>query len=103
MELNNFDLGGDTVTSGNTDMGSGVSVVSGEDVGPGQQPNRLVLMKIREEWWEESQKILEDRNDQIAEAIRGGAVGANSPGARPTDASQRYTRGTENLFTKRRA
>lgn len=60
--INNVSLGGDSATSGNTDMGSRVSVVSGTELGRDGQPVRLILMKIKQEWYEEDQKLVEARN-----------------------------------------
>jgi len=102
VDLNNLDLGGTSAASGNTDMGSRVSVISGEDLGSDGQPGRLYLMKIRNEYWEEGQKVLEDRNDEIAAALRGGKVGAGMAGGETErDKQLRYTRDRDlSLFTK---
>lgn len=75
-QINSVNLGGDSAISGNTDMGSRVSVVSGQEVGKDGQPIRLVLMKIKQEWWDEDQKLVEQRNEQVAAALRGGLLGA---------------------------
>lgn len=102
IAVNNRDLGGDTASSGNTDLGGRVSVVSGDEVGKDGQPTRLVLMKIRQEWWEEDQKRLEDQNERIAQAIRGGQVGAGRAGGEtPADQATRYVKQTDNLFTRK--
>lgn len=76
MKINNVSLGGDTTRSGNTDMGSRVSVVSGEQIGKDGQPTRLILMKIKQEWYEEDQKLVEQRNELVAASLRGGLLGA---------------------------
>ena len=76
IKINNVSLGGDSMKSGNTDMGSRVSIVSGQEVGKDGQPVRLILMKIKQEWWEEDQKLVEQRNEQVAAALRGGLLGA---------------------------
>lgn len=81
-------LGGDSTASGNTDMGSRVSVVSGQDIGRDGQAVRLILMKIREEWYEEDQQIMAKRNEQVAASIRGGSLGAERDVG--GDAAQRY-------------
>ena len=91
VSLNNPDLAGFVADSGNTDMGSRVSIVSGGDVGQDGQPVRLYLMKIKEEWWQEGQKILSDRSEKTAEAFRAGMVGASASGA--GDTSHRYVKG----------
>jgi len=59
LQLNNASIGGDSTQSGNTDMGSQVSIVSGDEVGRDGQPSRLILMKIKQEWYEEDQKLVE--------------------------------------------
>ncbi len=84
----NVSLGSDSTASGNTDMGSRVSVVSGTEIGRDGQPLRLVLMKIKQEWYEEDQKLIDQRNEQVAASIRGGAVGAENE--RAGDAQHRY-------------
>lgn len=81
-------LGGNSAVSGNTDMGSRVSVVSGQEVGMDGQPNRLILMKIKEEWWLEDQKLIEARNTEIRDALLGGMVGAENDA--PGDSQFRY-------------
>lgn len=54
---------------GNTDMGSGVSIIAGH--GDGGQPVRLVLMKLPEEYHQEDMKGLEEKNVSIMQAIFG--------------------------------
>ena len=100
VDINNLDIGGDSAVSGNTDMGSRVSVISGEELGADGQPNRLVLMECPDEYWELSQKVLSEKSESIAEAIRGGKVGVGqAPGESAKDAGLRYVKDTENLFT----
>lgn len=88
VQTNNVSLGGDSTASGNTDMGSRVSVVSGQEIGRDGQPTRLVLMKIRQEWYEEDQKVIESRNELVVASLLGGAIGAEKD--RPGDANHRY-------------
>lgn len=76
ISLNNVSLGGNSAVSGSTDMGSGVSIVAGKELGPDGQPIRMVLLKIKQAWYEEDQKLVEDRNDQVANSITGGLAGA---------------------------
>lgn len=80
LKINNVSLGGDSAVSGNTDMGSRVSIVSGQEVGKDGQPVRLILMKIKQEWYEEDQKLVEGRNEQVAAALRGGLLGVEKDG-----------------------
>lgn len=101
VDINNFDLGGDANADGNSDLGSRVSVVSGEGVDTSGQPGRLYLMEIPEEWYADSQRILEERNDSVAEALRGGVLGAENESGK--DRNSRYVpKGTvvPDLFTK---
>lgn len=67
--LNQHGVANDSTLSGNSSLGSRVTVVSGEGQS-GSAPDTLVMMKIKEEWYLEDQKILEARNNQIIEAIR---------------------------------
>lgn len=87
IELNSVGLA-DSAADGNTDMGSLVSISAGDMVGDDKQPLRLVLMKIREEWALENDQILEDRNEAIAAALRGGLIGSEKD--RPDDRDARY-------------
>ena len=88
MKINNVSLGGSSAVSGNTDMGSRVSVVSGTEIGKDGQPVRLILMKIKQEWYEEDQKLVDDRNELVAASLRGGLLGAEKD--RPGDTQHRY-------------
>lgn len=89
VNLNNFDLGGDASTSGNTDMGSSrVSVISGDKVDATGQPGRLYLMECPMEYYEHSRKIMREINEGVADALKGGQVGAESDGA--ADKRARY-------------
>jgi len=72
----NVTLGGTSAVTGNMDLGSRVSVVSGQELRQDGQPARLVLMKIKQEWWEEDRKLLEQRNDQVRDTLVGGMTGA---------------------------
>lgn len=93
INLNNTLVGGDAAKSGNTDLGSRVSVIEGSDVENGQAV-RLYLMKQPMEYYLEDKKITQDRNDSIADALNGqyanGAVGGRAPGETMVDAQNRY-------------
>lgn len=94
VALNSTLLGGDANHSGNTDMGSRVSIVSG-DVDDSGQAVRLYLMKQKMEHYLEDRKMLEERNDSIAdsltESFRSGAPIANAaPGEARDDVDKRY-------------
>lgn len=73
--LNGHSIGAPRALGGNTDMGSNVSIVGGLD--DGNRPERLVLMKIPEAWWQEDRQLLDKKNASIMEAIfLGESVGA---------------------------
>ena len=97
VHVNNFDLGGDASNSGSTDLGTRVSVTSGDDVGPDGNPNRLYLMEIPLELYERGQQYLTERNDQVAMALRSGLLGAD--GEDVGDKKARYSKsGVPDLF-----
>lgn len=58
------------VVSRNTDLGDKVRFLVGKQEGGG--PLYAYLMKIKEEWWQEDQGLIQARNDLIDEAIRTG-------------------------------
>lgn len=100
VDVNNFDLGGDAKDSGNTDLGSRVSVIAGDDIDPTGQPGRLYLMECPEELYQHSRSIIEDLNDGVAEALRGGKIGSDVSGESSQDAQTRYRKGSmPDLFT----
>lgn len=93
MSINAVGIGTESAVSGNTDMGSQVSVVAGGGaIGNDGQPVRLILMKIKQEWYEEDQQLVADRNEQVAASLRGanpmGLVGGEG---RPGDPTHTYT------------
>jgi hypothetical protein len=105
VQVNFTGIGSSSITSGNTDMGSRVSVIAGDDLGQDGQPSRLILMKIKKELHEEDLQIAAEANDKVAATLRGdfarGTIGADK-----SDPSQRYVdeaRSKTNLFTPKRA
>lgn len=100
VSLNNFDLGGDAKESGNSDLGSRVSVISGDDVDTTGQPGRLYLMECPEHLYQRSKAILDQRNDDVATALRGGNIGKGAQGETTVDQNNRYMKGNApDLFT----
>lgn len=104
----NTGLGSDPASDGNTDLGTRVSLHGGRAENGGSE--RLYLMEIKREWWLEDQKVLADRNEQVALAIRGGSMGMEKEdagdrdkryGGQQTDGPPRIRRGSggDNLFT----
>jgi hypothetical protein len=96
----------DLADSGSTDLGTRVSLEAGRGGDWHNQPERLYLMKIRQEWFDQDQQKLEDRNEEIARALRGGEdVGDPNP----HDTSHRHVpswapqkqKAVNNLFTRK--
>jgi hypothetical protein len=99
----NSDLAGDAKSGGSTDLGSRVSVISGDDVDRDGQPGRLYLMEVPMELYEMSQRYLDERNESVAEALRGGTLGADNESRQ--DKNSRYltkATNTSDLFTPKR-
>lgn len=88
--VTNTDLAGDSTAAGSTDLGTRVSVVSGDDVDSSGQPGRLYLMECPMEYYEASKRILEERNESVADALRSGLVGAGHGGETQSDQKNRY-------------
>jgi hypothetical protein len=84
-------------------MGSRVSVVAGNDTGEDGKEQRLYLMKIPLEFWEEDQAALEAKNEQIAATIRGGQDTSSNPnGSESRYIPEASRRNMANLFTPKR-
>lgn len=89
--------------SGNTDMGSRVSIVAGGGAGEDGKEQRLYLMKLPLELWEEDQRALESRNEQVAASIRGGQdTSANQYGSDNRYIPEAARKNVANLFTPKR-
>jgi len=88
VKVNSVGLGNESTQSGNTDLGSQVSVVAGSEIGRDGQPMRMILMKIKQEWYEEDQKLVDARSAQVANALTGGMLGSEKDAA--GDSRQRY-------------
>ena len=94
VELNNLSLGGDATRTGNSDMGSRVSVTEG-GAGDDGQALRMYLMKQKMEYYLEDSEIVQKRNDGIADTLtagyRQGTIGAGAAsGETAEDVQQRY-------------
>jgi hypothetical protein len=92
VQVNNHLLGSNPLTSGNTDLGSRVSIVAGgEDIGADGQATRLYLMKIKEEWWQQDQAAQigpGSRLEGVRNALLSGMLGRE--GQRGEDNAQVY-------------
>lgn len=79
VRVNNRDsLGSDGASDGNADLGTRVSMVAGGDLGLDGQPKRLILMKLKEEWWRQDQAEATgpgSRLDGVRKAVLGGLIG----------------------------
>lgn len=71
----NLLLGGDATQSGNTDMGTRVSVIAGEEVGSDNQPVRLYLMKLKQEWHEQDMQSQEGKSERLRKTLLSGGMG----------------------------
>lgn len=98
--VNNHDLGGDAKSDGSTDLGSQISITSGGIAEDGQ-PERMYLMECPKELFEHAQSILAERNESVAEALRGGLIGSEKETR--GDAQHRYIKGAvPDLFNPKR-
>lgn len=83
VRLNQSNEAGSSSDSGNTDLGSRVSVI-GDKIGERGVPERLVLMKIREDWWREDRELLDSENARVIQSIFGGQIVAGDRGDHST-------------------
>jgi hypothetical protein len=108
IRINNFDLAGSNHKSGNTDLGSMVSIAQPE-IGADGQPIRAYLMKQRKEHREQDRQLVQQRNDGVVDALtaayRRGTVGGQAQGETNEDMSLRYVDRTRSkipdLFRKK--
>jgi hypothetical protein len=91
VSLNNRNVATDATISGSSDLGSRVSVIAG--TGANGLPESLYLMKIKEEFWQEDQKALEKRNQEIADAIYKTKEGLPTAEDKSADRGTKYTKG----------
>ena len=95
VRVNNFDLGGSKDNSGNTDLGTRVSIEAGEDDG------RLYLMKVPQELYDYAQKLLGREVDSVVDDLTSGKVGSEND-EEASDTANRYVqRKRTKLFKKR--
>lgn len=99
VDINNFDLAGDATANGSSDLGTHFSVPAA--VG-GDSDERLYLMKLPLELWESDRELLEQRNEQVAAALRG-ERGMLEGEPNPYDTSNRHKQQmVSNMFTPKR-
>ena len=104
VDINNFDLAGNLNNPGSTDMGDRVSVAAQDGVGENGQFMRLILMKIKIEWWTEDQEKYEaEKVDPVVASLGAGSIGAGEGGETPGDIRNRYRKGAQlpDMFKKK--
>ncbi len=102
--VNNFDIGGDAQASGSSDMGSRITVLSGNETDATGKPVKLVLMKLPQAWRDEDMKAQEQQADNTVRALRSeGGASQEEAAKRQHDMSNRYRGETNrNIFSKRK-
>lgn len=99
IEVNNFDHAGDRAASGNTDLGSNISVLAGGVSEETRRSQRLYLMKMPEEFWLADQAARDEVNEGVAASLRTGMTGAeNDP-----EKAMRYLKEGQTMFIPRKA
>lgn len=73
---------------GNADMGTRVSVISGQDGAAKDGENSLILMKLREDLRQSDLLEMDNNNERVAAALRNGGQADN--GESSVDAALRY-------------
>ena len=95
IPVNQHGVATSRTVSGNADLGSHISQIGGTAEGGGSE--YLHLMKIREEWWLEDHKILEDRNASVMQAIFRDEQIAGADKHAPEDKGLTYVRSDTNV------
>lgn len=106
LPVNQRNVGMDTTISGNEDLGSHISMTAG--IGPNGLPERLILMKLKEEYWLEDRAAIDGRNAQIMGQIFKGEKIIGEERDSAADQGTRYvdharTSATPALFNRKRA
>lgn len=90
VHLNQSGVGTSKDITGNSDLGSRVRVVSGTAADGNAE--HLTLMKIRNEYWEEDRKAIENRNADVMSAIFRDEQVLGSEKVSAEDRSQSYVK-----------
>lgn len=101
VQVVNSGIADDLSLSGSTDMGSRVSQIAGGLIEGTAQPQRLYLMKLRQEWRDADAQKMAEENDKIARALRGGINpdgAAGAPSETLDDKRRRYLKQGQDLF-----
>lgn len=96
VQLNNMGLASDMTVDGNTDLGTRISIHGG--VTDNGSSERMYLMKIKKEWYNKDMDLREQSADRIVQTLKTGSIGADHA----RDPAQRYAKGVENLFTRKK-
>lgn len=99
VEVNNFGLADAAAESGSTDLGSRISVLAGGVSEESKQSQRLYLMMLPQEWWEQDQAKRDEVNEGIARTMRAGMTGAEGD----PEKAMRYLKEGQTMFVPRRA
>lgn len=98
MTIEQKGVANDASTSGNTDMGTRISIAGGGTVSDDDpSPLRLYLMKLRQEWRDKDDALRDAENEKIASALRAGQVGSEKDD--PRDRGKRVLKEGQDLFT----
>lgn len=100
ISLNQTNPANSADSSGNTDLGSRVSVLGTKSNEMGQ-PEQLVLMKIPEAWWKEDRQPLDERNASIIHAIFGEHAVIGSEKMDPQDKKLVYVKASGSRLLNR--
>ncbi len=100
VQLNNRDVAGDATVSGNADLGDRVRVYAG--IGATGQPEYHVLMKIKEEWYQEDQKAVEAKSQQVMDAIYRTKEGLATSEDKSGDKGTKYVKTAQQHVSSRR-
>lgn len=103
VPINQRNVGTDTEMSGNTDLGSQVSIAAG--IGANGQTERLILMKLKEELWLQDRATIDGRNAAVLGSIFRGEKILGAEKDNSGDQGTRYVdpERTKALFARRRS
>jgi hypothetical protein len=102
VPVNQRSPGTDTEVSGNTDLGSRISIAAGH--GENGQPERLYLMKLEESLWLEDRAQIDARHASMMGSIFRGEKILGTERDKPGDEGMRYVdmERTKALFSRKR-
>lgn len=99
VHVNQLNVGTSGQISGSSDLGSHITLYAGVD--EQGNPESLVLMKIRNEWWEEDQRALaEEAAKRLGGIFRGENIINGANAVSNEDSSVRYVDQERSLFQR---